>query len=627
MRYAPVSIAVIESVFQEEPGGILDILVPFIVNLAYEKQISDFSKPGLVTFAEIFESEYGLRIPVEVLTTVLQKAEQKNFFTRQNHKASYTLNKEKIEALQFSEIFEEQTKRWHRVISNFRAYAAAFNTSLSEKQAESAFINFVSEYDGEILLASNSSSVLEFLPASDNHRYLVNRFVAHEGQVKSADFDFIVEMAMGHALASTILNWEMIEAPECLDGLNIYVDTPLLFELFGIADDSCTAAFKELINLLKGQGARLFVFNHNMDEFSEILDNAKCWIGNVQYDPSIASRTARFIVDNRWSVADVDFVLRSVDNILNEYGINRRSTNYAARLDEYQIDEEALKRYIVERYGQNPRFDYREKEKTIIRDIQSISTIHRLRKDHRSVRLGDANSIFMTNNRSLIAVSKRFEREELNFPNNAIPICLSDTLIGTVAWIESPTIGKRFSVKRIISHSLSAVQPCQELIKRFCAELEKRLEQGGISSEEYTALVADPLAREILAEATHNIPQRYQADSTEEIIEAYKESAVAEERKNTEAERSKKEKYAIENVSYRANVAKVAKVISRFIAAVLFLSLAFLVVLILQRPNVLLLTLGTLLFGGSVFAITKKCADLIERWLNSALLGFGKNNR
>lgn len=620
MSRSLVSIAVLEALFQETGKGTLDLLVPFAVHLAHDDRLADLGPDGLSTLCKAFEKTYGIRVPYHVMTTVIQRAKRADMVTLSADGTRYCVDPAKVASLGFDEKVAANNARWDTLIAGMREFCAARGCALSEAQAETGFLGFLKAHDADILLATSSESVLPRFTFTEEHVFLANAYVSSlNGDGTSPNLDFVVELALGHALASTIMNWNMPDLVGHMKGLYVYIDTPLLLQLMGLSVEPRVEAAREFVQVLQTRGALLFVFEHVIEEAIDLVNGAKSWIGNSAFKPQFAGQTALFIVDNGWSVLQVEKCIAGLDTLIEEIDIHRVAAPAPMALKDHQINEQNLTDRIVQEYKSRVRdFRYEDRKWTIQRDVMSIAAIHKLRKGRRSAQLGSARHVFVTANVGLALASRHFEEAEGDFAPRTIPACITDTLAATIAWIEAPDLGRPMSTRRVIAQALAAVQPSQVMLARLYSELASRRDAGTIDAAEYRALVADPLAREMLAQTTRNDPTRYNAQTTQEIIEEYRLRYERQSAEDLEAERTSHESTQKKLGSYRSRSEAVARRISLGVGLLVGLVGVGVVIMSAWLSQVAWTVVGALLgvLGGSVLHLSAKASG----WFYGAVL-------
>jgi len=552
----------LESIFQDTKDGTLELFIPFIGSLVRKLKFDTIGPDEIHMLCDEFENTYGLRIPYHVMVRVLQDAQSKNILIFDSQHGGYRISPTALPAFNFDQKIIEHSTRWDNTVNVFQDFCAKQNTILSVPQAEAIFLSYLKSHDTEVFLSKDCESIIPSTDA-DTSTYLANAFINELFETGDKDnLEYIFEFALGHILASTIMNWNMGDTIGHLNNLNIYLDSPIVLHLVGVAEEPFIDAAKEFIDLLQKRGANIRVFADTITEVVDLLEGTKCWIGNSLYKPERATKTTTYVIDNGWSLIDVENQITNLVENLNSLGITVHPAPAAIQLQEFNIDEIALENNIVTEYKRhNQRFSYFEASRSIVRDVKSISSIVKLRKGKICYNLNKTHFIFVTRNKGLIRAVWQYESIDCNAGEREISSCINESVLATFAWIEDPDHGRTVGVKRVVAEALAAIQPSPNLVSKLIADLSKRKDEKEIDDKEYAALVADPLVRKELSRKTHNDSQEFTGQTTSEIINEYRQKFVDDanrelKQKDTELENMNGEMTGIkkrhENLAFKA---------------------------------------------------------------------------
>ena len=96
-------------------------------------------------------------------------------------------------------------------------------------------------------------------------------------------------------------------------------------------------------------GMKPVIFQHTYSEIAGIIDTARMWIGNNNYDPSLASETAYFFITNNWSYKRATELLGDLKRILTEdFRITIDTTPYPLVADIHTKLEADIKQAIID---------------------------------------------------------------------------------------------------------------------------------------------------------------------------------------------------------------------------------------------------------------------------------------
>jgi hypothetical protein len=514
----------------------LENFVPFLVTLISRKGYATIKTRDL---CRDFQAEYGLVVPYHPMISLVTRAARSGYIQK-TRAGLYVPVHDRVSADDFTDVALQQEREYNKVLNQFLAFCRdKYKQTLSEADAETAFIAFLRDHDLDILFISQErSTVLPEATASTAQKFLVNSFVKHVHESDPEIFQFLVDMSIGHIVANTLLFRDLGKLAGTLYACSVYLDIGFLFNVFGINDLEKREAYVEFVHLLHAQGAHLYVFEHTYDEFMGILEGSLQWVQSVDLDPLRASRTTTYFVENGYTASDVERLIAGAPRRLAELNVKVVAPPTVREDEQYQIDEVELTDTIVAIYKDGvPDFDELEKEYTIYRDVRSISAVFKLRKDETPTTLQDATHIFLTTNATLARAARVFEARLHPEKRFFIPSALTDVFVGTLMWIRSPTKAKNVAEKRLIADCYAATQPTKEMARRLFSAAQRLKSQGEIDQEEVTLLTQSRVARNLLQEETLGDPERFSDRTILDILEELRRGIREEERKALETER------------------------------------------------------------------------------------------
>jgi hypothetical protein len=135
----------------------LENFVPFMVTLIYKR---DYKTVKVNTICKDFETEYGLRIPYHPMLTILSRTLAGGYLEKKRH-GDFVPVRAKIVDGEFSAVVLEQERKYKRVLEQFIQFSlATYKETLSEIEAESAFISFLKDHDLDILFINQDINTL-----------------------------------------------------------------------------------------------------------------------------------------------------------------------------------------------------------------------------------------------------------------------------------------------------------------------------------------------------------------------------------------------------------------------------------------------------------------------------------
>ncbi len=506
MKNVIKSLALLKVTLDHHPNihDYLDIFVPFLTSLIKKRNITDLRDIGKICNA--FEEEYGLKIPYHPMLSLVNKAISKGYGTEVS-KGIFVPVLDKINTDEFSQLSFEHERNFKILFSKYIEFCSSkHQISLSEEEVSNHFLLLLKEHDIDIMFAHDEGeTILPQVTESTTGINLAYDFLRTIYEKDRTTFQIFADIAFGHIIASSILfNYKNSTNPPKA-AVNFFIDTGILFGLSGINGEYEKSVYEELLRLLKANGGKILVFAHTVEEFLNIIEGCKYWIDNPNYDPYKANRALICFKSWGYHVSDIDLFISRFPKLLTTYGIeqvNRPDPNID---NNYQLSEIEFQNTLVEIYRKSdPYFDEEEKESTIYLDVQSVSSIYKLRKGRHPRTIEECGVLFITRNSSLAYASKLFEKRIDPVERFYIPTTVTDVFIGTILWLRSPISTDIQSIfnKRLIANCYAALQPTKQIRKLFLAEVEKVEKEKLLSADEITLLRTSNVAMELLQETT-----------------------------------------------------------------------------------------------------------------------------
>ena len=398
-----------------------------------------------------------------------------------------------------------------------------------------------------------TKSILPKVESTRKLKYLISAFTIYAHESEPILFRFLLDVSIGHALSGAILYSEMNSFSGKLKDLNIYIDTPLVFGLLGLSGDFKQKALIELIKILKEEKVNVFILETTRSEVDSILADCHLWLEKGNYDLEKSSKILRFCHRNGITASDIEGKILTLDDIFESFEIEQTVVPDHITNKEFQIDEVDLKKTIIRTYrGIIPDFNPKDynKDATIERDVKVLSGIYRFRQGYKPKTIKDSKDLFITSNTALAFASRIFETKE-NGSSFTIPTCLTDIFLGTVIWLQSPQKVLNLNEKKFIADCYSSIQPTDQLIKRYMAEVEKLKDNSKISKDEYYLLRTHRASINLLETKTMGDPEAFNGETAEEILDNIISSikGAEAEKLDKEIEEHEKTKAELEKIS------------------------------------------------------------------------------
>lgn len=533
LKRSITSLAILKVNWDERHIDYIESFLPFFSNLI---RIKHYEKIDVDTIKRDFESEYGLSIPYHPMIAILGRLRKKSFIIKETE--GFIPNYNKIKDGNFDTVSADQQRKLNKLILAIIDFGKKeCNIVLEEKTAEKALLSFFRENELSLLYATDEKNMLPDAGVDKSTKFLVAKFIHLSKKNEPQLFGFIVDIAIGSALAAAVVYGNDLAEHFAgrMKNLNLYLDTGYIFSLLGVDGRENTQAFEELTLSLVGDGAKIKVFEHTYDEMMTIFSSALHWMSQNNYEMSKASRTLKYFITNEFTETDVEMFIARVPQVLEKFKIEKVQKPEYNKDIVYQIDEFQLRDLIVNSYKTDPFFDENQKGETINKDIESIYSICKLRKGKIAFTIHDASHIFVTTNKLLAKLSSRVQASDS--AQFSIPPCITDVFIGTLLWLQNPTKAIALNENKIIADAYASIQPDSQLIKKYLDQIEILKKDNNISENDYFILRTSRVAFNLLSEATKNDINNFGPKTTTQILDEINKKHISSLKEEVEQER------------------------------------------------------------------------------------------
>jgi len=529
------SVAILKSCIDQNKD-LVDDYVPFIANQA---KVHSYVSVNVETLVRDFAHDYGLTVPYHPMISILNRCIQKQIVEHKG--AEYRFNSKRVAESSFSSEAARVEAQIDAFLDAFRRFAdEKFGKSYTLDQSNAIIISFLKAYDAEIILSNSHVSALPETAIASQDEYVFNKYVLHLHSEDPKSYQVLVELAVGYLYASSVLFTELKKPKSGVRNLQLIFDTRLLLRLVGLEGEEIAAVYRKLLSDLKEDGGRLKVFKHTIEEMNGILDDCIQWVQNPKYESRYAGPALRHFVENKYSMSDVVLFKANLETQLGNFGIRSMDGGFGVGLVKDQVDEQQLYDIIVQEYSRhNDYFRECSKREVLYRDVKSLSAVARLRKGALPKSLKRAGVVFVTTNTALARAASKFF--DCQGGRDHACECVTDLYLGTVTWLNAPSVIQDLQYRRILADTVAALRPDAELVERYRSELDKLKNQKEISEREYYFLRSHPRPLSRLEDKTFGDSDAFYDKLPEEILEEFRAEMKAEFQKEADAIASQKE--------------------------------------------------------------------------------------
>ncbi|MFX0137069.1 MAG: hypothetical protein ACFFDN_25750 [Candidatus Hodarchaeota archaeon] len=566
MNRTLLSLAIIQTNWIHLRKDYIENFVPLMASLIKKKEYEEIALESVDNISKDFADEYGLILPSSPILSILNRLSKNKLISRENGK--FVPNYEKLKDIDITKKSSQIIREFENVIKSIQEFITKkHNFDFSKSQIEEGLVSYLKSYDLDLLFAAENYSLLPEVRSSQKIFYLINEFIATSLRSEPDIFKFIFNLTIGHALSATILYKEFNSFSGNLTGLNIYLDTPFIFNLIGIRGEYKKKFAVEIVNIINKKKANLYILEITKGEIDTNIEEALNQFDKGITDGKKGGLTYKCCLDNNISAVDLEKIFIDLPDILLGYNIKTASIPNYDDFRIHQIDEAKLYDTIVEVYdnlktvilrddtyditfllkrerldqkiltksnskkeedydkkgGQGKNKDkllsYETKlSNTIYRDVKVLSGIYRFRLGNKPRTLKDCKYLFLTTNSSLAFASRKFEKIEFSC-KQTLPTCLTDVFLGTLMWLQSPAEMVNINQKKIIADCYAAMTPSDQLVAKYLEEIEKLRKNQELSEDQYYMLRTHNTAIHMLEEKTLGDPNEFTAQTAPEIMD------------------------------------------------------------------------------------------------------------
>jgi len=319
---------------------IIDSYVPLVCNSIKNKIQTKVSRE--IVQSDLHET-YGIKIPLGAIESILKRMTKDGLLKKEA--GEYLVIFDKICYAVKDSQKDELDIAFKSLVADLKKFSdVEFSINLTTEEIETGLITFFKENDLDLLFASNNGdSVLPKVKESKKAKYIIAKFITDLQNKEPSKFAMVLKLAKGYAIASLITYEDIKHYTGNLNNVEIYLDAPIIFNLLGLNGDSNLKLSQELHELLKGNGAKLKIFEVNYGEVVKTILDAIQRLNSNNYNIFKSSRVLRTALRENISAQQLQIKLNQLDSILETFPIERVNSPSLIETDwKYQIDESKL---------------------------------------------------------------------------------------------------------------------------------------------------------------------------------------------------------------------------------------------------------------------------------------------
>ncbi|WP_283154150.1 hypothetical protein [Guptibacillus hwajinpoensis] len=455
---------------------------------------------------------HKLDLPVSVISTILKRRlRPRGYLKLQNH--AYYPNYDKLEDFSYSKQKNELLDKHEKLVAELLSFAyEKYDLEWSEEEAEISLENFIERYQLPILESSLKGEDIIITDRNDDDLtfVIVAAFVTFIQERGRSSFNYLIDIVKGTMLANAVYFSDPSQIDKRFKGTEVYFDTSFLIYALGLSGQARQEPCIELLTMLKESRAILRCFRHNIEEMIGILEWCKKNLSEGKRD---GHGTIENFINQGYNSYDIERKIFALDKEIEEVLKIRIIDHVPFEDHKYVIAESSLKEYL------RSKINY-SRENALEKDVQSISSIVRLRKGKNSLHIENSRAIFITTNYSLFRQSSSFFFNE-DSPKY-IPPVLHDSVITNLVWLKNPSKAPDLPTKRLIAECYAASLPREHLWNRYLEVVKLHEKTHDITEEDLVLLRYSQGAKELLIEKTLGEEDAVTIGKVQEILSEIK---------------------------------------------------------------------------------------------------------
>lgn len=521
-----INVAILNSKILGE--NILEAYIPFVSTLIATKQYKEIK---IEQICNDFYYKYSFKIPAMPMKEILSRMQKKDMIYR-DKRGKIIPDLDKIYETDFESEYKETLKKYENISNKYIEFSKEkFQIDVSKEKAEECFSEFIKEnFLDTVLNDENIKEVIENIDKEhiSKEMYAFYKYVIYMYKTDYELFKVIQKFCMGYIVANALSLDNISSSNIIFKNKKIFFDTNFILRLLGLEGEFYQNSYIGIVDVLKENNCKLYVFPHTYDEIKNILETAKTNLNNTN---ELSPEVQKYFWNNNKTEGDIVLLIATLDKKLNNLGIFISRVAYDSTNSKDQIDEQALYDEIINIYSKRKNFDEKTKSDMIWNDVKSMALIYRDIKLIRAYSIQTLQDVFITTNQGLAYACKNFDKT-LGKKENAIAPCMTDIFLGTILWVQNLIRYDKYNEKQILASCYSSVKLDNKSLSKFSIELENLKEKQKITNEDYMLMKDYKVVEDMLSDKIMGNSDNIDEKTTFEVIQEIKDNIT----KNYEAE-------------------------------------------------------------------------------------------
>ena len=151
---------------------------------------------------------------------------------------------------------------------------------------------------------------------SDIFDFAWKKFLVIASQKKQDSYDFIACISASNIMKQAIFFSDT--GNSTFSGLNVYLDSPMVFALLGMDVPARVESCKQLVEKAQAAGCRIQIFDHIFQEIDGIVLRAAGWARSPDYSVDKANNVTRYFHDSDMDKQALAEYCENLEDMLKE---------------------------------------------------------------------------------------------------------------------------------------------------------------------------------------------------------------------------------------------------------------------------------------------------------------------
>lgn len=518
----------------------LGMFQPFVEDAIFHS-VSD--EIDLTSIQKAINQSTGLRIPTDVIKTLLKRSKKKGLVTRAGGRY---LRTHRRDPTAFHAQMNELEVATERLAKRLSTYATDRDHNFaSDDDALSALTHFLDFHHIGMVLgqdirvgASRTSSRNETVIAS-----FVREIVEEGGR----DSDVLDSIVKGLIVQNALLLRDVPIAGRHLSRLTVYLDSGILLRALGYAGSTELYAATEALSLLRAAGASLCAFDGTVAEVESILRVYEHKLGSSAGIRELRSTPlTHHFLSIKATPAELHQELALIPLKLDKLDVLVRP--FPKHTHDYTEDERSLAEIL-----RNPSKN-RDDDARVWHDVMAIAAILTLREGARPSTMANARYVLASGSSRTVDEATAWYRK--SYTHGLEPM-VHFRSVTNAAWVLRPGEASNMPMHQLVTVCAALLQPSVEIWNRFVAHLEYMVASGELSDDDSIAVVASDFTRIALGDLDSD--DDVEATTVREIVDRVRAEEQAEFTSRLDKEKRQRRNSERETVAARLEVAEIKR--------------------------------------------------------------------